>query len=206
MHYASGEQPAVKRGGAGLNAAEVVLAPDEWITRIEGSIVEDAISSLLFLSNKGSRFTGQIIEFSEKLLITVVRNVGTLWNRQVSKIHFGSCGESRFTSCLPDGVTLLPRTMVSSKFPGPTKTLLTYPPPSDRYYVRQLKATFAEYPGYSKPGYGKVLKFEKHTGAGSNAESVGLFSTFARYVVFVSDYPPTRGNDSPFPGSSCPRL
>lgn len=55
---------------------------------------------------------------------------------------------------------------------------------SDGEYVRQLQATFAEYPGYSKPP--RVLKFEKETGAGSDAQSVGILSTFARYVVFVT--------------------
>lgn len=61
MHYARSQQPAVRRGGAGLNVAEVVLAPDEWITSIEGSTVEDAIAGLLFVTNKGSRFTGHVI-------------------------------------------------------------------------------------------------------------------------------------------------
>lgn len=61
LHYVGSEQPAVKRGGAGINVNEIVLERDEWITRIEGSLVHEAIAELKFVSNKGSTFTGHTI-------------------------------------------------------------------------------------------------------------------------------------------------
>lgn len=61
VHYFGSKQPAVKRGGADRDVNEIVLERDEWITRIEGSLVHEAIAELKFVSNKGSTFTGHTI-------------------------------------------------------------------------------------------------------------------------------------------------
>lgn len=60
VHYVGSEQIAVKRGGGGTTVDEVILDRDEWITRIEGSLVTQAVSELKFVSNKGSKFVGQV--------------------------------------------------------------------------------------------------------------------------------------------------
>lgn len=59
--YVGSMQPSVKRGGGGGPiAVEIILDRDEWITRIEGSLVSEAISELKFFSNKRSKFAGQV--------------------------------------------------------------------------------------------------------------------------------------------------
>lgn len=173
-----------KRGGIGSQVGEVLLERDEWITEIQGTHLPEVLSSLKFVSNKGSRLIALTKDPFGAILIFVPRNVGTVWKHRKHRIRFESYQQSSFTCCFSHGVTLFPRTLVSktNHFLDSQKNSLSALF-SGESYVYQIQATFAEYPG---PGTSpKMLKFE----ARPEADHSGvILSTFAKYVSTLPSF------------------
>lgn len=73
MHYS--DKVGVCRGGSGSTSCDFTISPGEFVTKVEGTFVDSAISKIVFWSNKGME--PEIKRGA--MLIFARQTVGTLW-------------------------------------------------------------------------------------------------------------------------------